>query len=95
MDYSIFNTKSGDVKPIKTSKCKFIISVNNSLQNLVKDEEMVAVTMRGLSRSVEHKEIYDFFKDFKFVDKSIVLQINPDGMKNGQGVILMDSETEA
>lgn len=51
--------------------------------------------MRGLSRFVEHKEIYEFFKDFKFIEKSIVLQINPDGMKNGQGVILMDSETEA
>ena len=94
MDYSIFNTKSGDVKPIKNEKCKFFYLFYHVVY-AVKDEDKVAVTMRGLSMFAEHKEIYEFFKDFKFIDKSIVLQINPDGKKNGQGVILMDSEAEA
>ena len=51
--------------------------------------------MRGLPWRVTYDEISDFFKDFKMVEKSIVLGIGPDGRKDGYGVCLFNDEQEA
>ena len=51
--------------------------------------------MRGLPWRVTEDEITDFFKDFKFVEKSIQLGHNEDGRRNGWGCILFKDEDEA
>ena len=50
--------------------------------------------MRGLPWRVTYDEITDFFKDFKMVEKSIVLGMAADGRKDGYGVCLFQDETE-
>ena len=69
MDYSIFNTQTGDAKPFKSDKCKY----TNFSNSLVSKDDLVAIKMRGLSYWVTHEEILEFFKEFKKNERSIIL----------------------
>jgi RNA recognition motif-containing protein len=62
--------------------------------NSVDKEDKIGVKMRGLPWRVTYDEVAEFFKDFKMVEKSIVLGIGPDGRKDGYGVCLFQDETE-
>lgn len=61
----------------------------------VNDEEMVAVKIRGLPYQVRYEEVSNLFKDYSYIEKSVVLGTNPDGRKNGFGAILFEDEKEA
>ena len=76
----------------KSDTCKW---PNLILPLLVDKEDKLGVKMRGLPWRVTYDEISDFFKDFKMVEKSIVLGIGPDGRKDGYGVCLFNDEQEA
>ena len=62
---------------------------------IVSKDDLVALKMRGLSYWVTHEEILEFFKEFKKNERSIILQLGADGMKNGYGVILFESAEDA
>lgn len=59
------------------------------------DEEKISVKIRGLPYQIRFEEISDFFQDFKFIQRSVVLGTNTDGRKNGFGAILFDTEADA
>lgn len=59
------------------------------------DTDQVAVKIRGLPYKVRFEEVADFFNDFNYIEKSVVLGVNPDGRKNGFGSILFHSEKDA
>ncbi len=44
--------------------------------------------MRGLPFRVKYDEIMDYFNEFNPIEKSAILQLAPDGRKNGFGAIL-------
>ena len=56
---------------------------------------MVAIRMFGLAWRVEYSEIEDFYREFKFVERSIVLGKGDDGRNNGLGAILFEDEEQA
>jgi RNA recognition motif-containing protein len=56
---------------------------------------MVAVKIRGLPYQVRYEEVASLFKDYGYIEKSVVLGTNPDGRKNGFGAILFEDEKEA
>lgn len=56
---------------------------------------MVAVKIRGLPYQVRYTEIGDFFRQFRYIEKSAVLGVGGDGRKNGYGAILFESNEEA
>ena len=56
---------------------------------------MVAVKIRGLPYQVRFSEIGDFFRQFRYVERSAVLGVGGDGRKNGYGAILFDTSDEA
>ena len=60
-----------------------------------KAEDMVAVKIRGLPYQVRYTEIGDFFRQFRYIEKSAVLGVGADGRKNGYGAILFESNEEA
>lgn len=62
---------------------------------IVQPEDKVAVKIRGLPYQVRYSEIADFFREYKYVEKSVVLGIGGDGRKNGYGSILFESPEEA
>lgn len=59
------------------------------------DDDKVAVKIRGLPYKVRFEEVSDFFRDYNYIEKSVVLGTNPDGRKNGFGAILFDNEQDA
>jgi len=60
------------------------------------DDDLVAVKIKGLPFKVRFYEISDFFADYNFIDKSVVLGVNKgDGRKNGFGAIPFDSQDDA
>ena len=65
------------------------------LNYLVQPEDKVAIKIRGLPYQVRFSEIADFFREYKYVEKSAVLGIGGDGRKNGYGSILLESPEEA
>jgi len=65
------------------------------LRNIVNDDELVAVKIRGLPYQVRYEEVSELFKDYGYIDKSVVLGLGADGRKNGFGAILFDDEKEA
>lgn len=58
-------------------------------------DDMVAIKCRNMPWRIENDEIENFFRDFKYLDKSVVLEIGEDGRKTGFGGILMESEEQA
>jgi RNA recognition motif-containing protein len=56
---------------------------------------MVAVKVRGLPYSAQYEDISDLFKDFKYIEKSVIMGLGYDGRKNGFGAILFEDENEA
>ena len=56
---------------------------------------MVAVKIRGLPYQVRYSEISDFFRQFRYVERSSVLGVGGDGRKNGYGAILFETSDEA
>ena len=62
---------------------------------IVKDNEKVALRLKGLPWRVEKEQVSEFFQDFKIIDNSVVLGVGADGRKNGQGTILFDDAEEA
>ena len=71
-------------------KIEFLI-----FQFIVKDNEKVALRLKGLPWRVEKEQVSEFFQDFKIIDNSVVLGVGADGRKNGQGTILFDDAEEA
>lgn len=67
----------------------------NSFLFLVKDNEKVALRIKGLPWRVEKEQVSEFFQDFKIIENSVVLGVGADGRKNGQGTILFDDADEA
>lgn len=60
----------------------------------VKEDDKVAVKIRGLPYQVRYEEIADFFRDHRYIEKSAILGVGADGRKNGFGSILFeDPET--
>ena len=51
--------------------------------------------IRGLPYRVRFEEVSDFFSGMGYLDKSVVLGLNPDGRKNGFGAILFNTEQDA
>jgi len=58
-------------------------------------DELVVVKVRGLPYSIRYEEVADFFKDFKYIEQSVVLGLNYEGRKNGFGAILFHTADEA
>jgi RNA recognition motif-containing protein len=56
---------------------------------------MVSLKIKGLPYSTTFEEVADFFKDFQYIEKSVVLGLGRDGRKNGFGAILFEDEKEA
>lgn len=59
------------------------------------DEDMVSVKVRGLPYSAQYEDVAEFFKDFHYIEKSVVMGLGYDGRKNGFGAILFEDEKEA
>ena len=51
--------------------------------------------IRGLPYQVRYSEINDFFRQFRYIEKSAILGVGGDGRKNGYGSILFESNAEA
>ena len=62
---------------------------------LVKEEDQVAVKIRGLPYQVRYEEIADFFRDHRYIEKSAILGVGADGRKNGFGSILFEDQDTA
>jgi len=60
-----------------------------------KEQDQVAVKIRGLPYQVRYEEIADFFRDFRYIEKSAILGVGGDGRKNGFGSILFEDHEEA
>jgi len=58
-------------------------------------EDKVAVKIRGLPYQTRYEEIADFFGDFKYIERSVILGLNNEGRKNGFGSILFETEEDA
>jgi len=58
-------------------------------------DDKVAVKIRGLPYQTRYEEISDFFGDFQYIERSVILGLNNEGRKNGFGAILFESEDEA
>jgi hypothetical protein len=61
----------------------------------VNPEDVVAVKIRGLPYQVRYSEINDFFRQFRYIEKSAILGVGGDGRKNGYGSLLFESPEEA
>lgn len=59
------------------------------------DEDMVACKVRGLPYSAQYEDVSEFFKDFHYIERSVVMGLGYDGRKNGFGAILFEDEKEA
>ena len=62
---------------------------------IVGDDDMVAVKVRGLPYSAQYEDVSEFFKDFHYIERSVVMGLGYDGRKNGFGAILFEDEKEA
>lgn len=60
-----------------------------------KEEDKVAVKIRGLPYQVRYEEIADFFRDHRYIEKSSILGVGADGRKNGFGSILFEDQETA
>jgi len=58
-------------------------------------DQQVAVKIRGMPYQTRYEEVSDFFREYKFINQSVVLGLNHEGRKNGFGAILFDNEEEA
>jgi len=56
---------------------------------------MVSVKVRGLPYSAQYEDVAEFFKDFHYIERSVVMGLGYDGRKNGFGAILFEDEKEA
>jgi RNA recognition motif-containing protein len=56
---------------------------------------MVSVKVRGLPYSAQYEDVSEFFKDFHYIERSVVMGLGYDGRKNGFGAILFEDEKEA
>lgn len=59
------------------------------------DDDQVALKIKGLPYQIAYEEIADFFHNFQYIEKSVVLGLGRDGRKNGFGAILFESAAEA
>ena len=62
---------------------------------LENNEALNAVKMRGLPFRITFEEIFEFFKNYSPLEKSVQIQIGSDGRKNGWGAILFSDENSA
>lgn len=62
---------------------------------VVEPDDQVAVKIRGLPYQVRYEEISDFFSNYQYIEKSVILGLNNEGRKNGFGAILFENEEEA
>ena len=61
----------------------------------VKDNDRVAIKIRGMPYSTRYEEIAEFFKEYQFIEKSALLGTDKQGRKNGFGAILLDNPEQA
>ena len=60
------------------------------------DRKEVSLKIRGLPNTVEIADIEAFFKDFKTIAKSVLIEVKEiDGQRTGTAGILLDSFDEA
>ena len=83
------------IKPVDVSKSHLNIKFLIVLIFIVKEQDQVAVKIRGLPYQVRYEEIADFFRDFRYIEKSAILGVGGDGRKNGFGSILFEDHEEA
>ena len=84
----MYHTKQADVSNI------YILEVH-CMYLTVKEEDKVAVKIRGLPYQVRYEEIADFFRDHRYIEKSSILGVGADGRKNGFGSILFEDQETA
>jgi len=65
------------------------------LSDRFEPEDKVAVKIRGLPYQTRYEEVADFFQDYKFIQRSVILGLNNEGRKNGFGSILFENQEEA
>lgn len=81
--------------PLETSQCKYTTPrPNQFLLYIVQKEDQVALKVRGCPWQTSHEDLYDFFRDFKAVEKSVQLGKGQDGRNNGFAAILFESNDE-
>ena len=83
--------------PLETSQCKYTTlraNPNQFLIYIVQKEDQVALKVRGCPWQTSHEDLYDFFRDFKAVEKSVQLGKGQDGRNNGFAAILFESNDE-
>lgn len=68
---------------------------NKFLLFVVEKEDQVALKCRGCPWQTTHEDLYDFFRDFKIVEKSVQLGKGADGRNNGFAAVLFESADEA
>lgn len=73
----------------------FFTSILTHSNLTVKEEDKVAVKIRGLPYQVRYEEIADFFRDHRYIEKSAILGVGADGRKNGFGSILFEDQETA
>jgi RNA recognition motif-containing protein len=56
---------------------------------------MVCVKMQGLPFRASVDEVTDFFRDYKYVDGSVIFGLGEDGRKNGFGAVLFEDDEQA
>jgi heterogeneous nuclear ribonucleoprotein F/H len=56
---------------------------------------MVCLKIRGMPYRATVEEIQDFFRDYKFIEGSIIYGYGSDGRKNGFGALVFESEEQA
>lgn len=63
------------------------------------DDDQVALKIRGLDFKASFDDVTEFFKDHKFIDKSVIFGTNSSGdfagRKNGWGSILFETAKDA
>jgi len=72
-----------------------IIHTFLTVSGLVNESDMVALKIRGMPYRATVEEITDFFKDYKFIENSVIYGYGSDGRKNGFGAIVFESEEQA
>ena len=91
------NDRPVDNGPDHSDKCKFSMFLKLIIhcRVLVGPDDQVAVKIRGLPYQTRYEEISDFFGDYQYIERSVILGLNNEGRKNGFGAILFENEDEA
>lgn len=59
------------------------------------DDDLTSIKVRGLPYSAQYEDVSELFKDFHYIERSVVMGLGYDGRKNGFGAILFEDAKEA